>query len=360
MDKKIIIVGAGIVGVTLAWYLTHYSKANVILLDQSIAGHGATKSSFAWLNVSYNRPDFYQNLRLKALDEWHALDNKTQGKLNISWNGALSWHDTHEKTASFIESHAEQQFPVEPLTTKEISDKEPKLLNPPDIAAFAKEEGSVDQLWVIKILLEEACENGLTYLPNTNVLQLLKDGQKITGVLTEQDKLYADQVILAAGVNNTELLKQLDINLPLSPSPCILLHLNHPNAQEFIHRIVSTPEMEVRAFHDHKIRVAEDYIDGTAENSPEVIAHSALKTIQSNFAWSEQLTLDSYSVGIRPMPKDEMPIIGKVGKYSGLYLMAMHAGIVLSPIISRLAMNEIIHDQIELDLEPYRLSRFDD
>lgn len=42
MDKKIIIVAAGIVGVTLAWCLTRYSKANIILLDQSIAGHGAT------------------------------------------------------------------------------------------------------------------------------------------------------------------------------------------------------------------------------------------------------------------------------------------------------------------------------
>lgn len=360
MDKKIIIVGAGIVGVTLAWYLTRYSKANVILLDQSIAGHGATKSSFAWLNVSYNRPDFYQNLRLKALDEWHVLDDVTQGKLNISWNGALSWHDTDEQTASFIQSHMEQQFPVEPLTPKEIANKEPKLLNYPDIAAFAKEEGSVDQSHVIKILLEEACQNGLTYLPNTNVVQLLKDGKKITGVLTDTKELYADQVILAAGVNNIDLLKPLNIDLPLFPSPCLLLHLNHPNAQEFIHRIVSTPDMEVRAFHDHQVRVAEDYIDDTTENSPEVIAQNALQIIQNNFAWSEQLTLDSYSVGIRPMPKDEMPIVGKVGDYSGLYLMAMHAGIVLSPLISRLAMNEIIHDQVEQDLEPYRLSRFDD
>jgi len=208
--------------------------------------------------------------------------------------------------------------------------------------------------------LEEACQNGLTYLPNTNAVQLLKDGQKITGVLTDTKELYANQVILAAGVNNTDLLKLLNIDLPLFPSPCILLHLNHPNAQEFIHRIISTPEMEVRAFHDHQVRVAEDYIDDTVENSPEVIAKNALQTIQNNFAWSEQITLDSYSVGVRPMPKDEMPIIGKVGDYSGLYLMSMHAGIVLSPLISRLAMNEIIHDKVEQDLEPYRLSRFDD
>lgn len=40
--------------------------------------------------------------------------------------------------------------------------------------------------------------------------------------------------------------------------------------------------------------------------------------------------------------------------------MAMHAGIVLSPLISRLAMNEILHDKVEQDLETYRLSRFDD
>ncbi len=51
--KTIVIVGAGIVGVTLAWYLSKESDSKIILLDKGHVAQGVTQHSFAWLNVSY-------------------------------------------------------------------------------------------------------------------------------------------------------------------------------------------------------------------------------------------------------------------------------------------------------------------
>ncbi len=88
--KKIIIIGAGIVGVIQAWYLAQSGDAQVILLEKNQAGLGVTQDSFAWLNVSYGRPDAYQYLRAQAIAEWRELDKQTQGQLNINWSGFVS------------------------------------------------------------------------------------------------------------------------------------------------------------------------------------------------------------------------------------------------------------------------------
>ncbi|PHM31197.1 FAD-dependent oxidoreductase [Xenorhabdus innexi] len=78
-NNKIVIVGAGFVGTTLAWYLSHHylpnhDKREIILIDKGFSGNGVTKQSFAWLNVSGGKPDDYRKLRQQALAEWHNLD----------------------------------------------------------------------------------------------------------------------------------------------------------------------------------------------------------------------------------------------------------------------------------------------
>ncbi|MEY0444887.1 NAD(P)/FAD-dependent oxidoreductase, partial [Providencia rettgeri] len=110
--KNIIIIGAGFVGTTLAWYLSKQSDKQVILLDKAHAGQGVTQHAFAWLNVSYGRPDAYSQLRQQALVAWHELDEHTDVKLNIQWTGALSWQETDSATAEYVYHHQQSGFNV--------------------------------------------------------------------------------------------------------------------------------------------------------------------------------------------------------------------------------------------------------
>ena len=49
--KKIIVVGAGIVGASIGWHLTR-AGASVTIVDAGQAGGVATPASFAWINAS--------------------------------------------------------------------------------------------------------------------------------------------------------------------------------------------------------------------------------------------------------------------------------------------------------------------
>lgn len=358
-NKTIIIVGAGIVGVTLAWYLTTYSDEKVMLLDQDSAGNGATKHSFAWLNVSYGRPDAYQKLRSQALNEWQQLDKAMNGKLKIDWNGAISWQESNAKTQKFINVHCEQGFQVETLTPETVKNRDPLLLNTPDIIAYALQEGAINPRKVLDKLLQDAISKGLFYYPQTEVESIKQDDhQNIIGVITQKKALYGDKIVLTAGIHNHDLLKLLDIHLPLTASPSILIHLKNSNHLPFAKHIISTPDMEIRALNQDQLVAAEDYIDEQPENAPSVIAKNALLAIQKQFLASESLEIEKVSVGLRPMPADEMPIIGQVNDDPNLYIISMHAAVTLAPLISRLAMNEILSEQDMPELAPYRLSRF--
>jgi len=70
---RIIIVGAGIVGTTLAWYLSRAFSGKIILIDSQEVGLGVTQHAFAWLNASYGARMVMASCvsrRLKSGDAW--------------------------------------------------------------------------------------------------------------------------------------------------------------------------------------------------------------------------------------------------------------------------------------------------
>ena len=52
MNHPIVIVGAGIVGASIAWNLARRGKP-VLILDQTGIGKGATGRSFGWINANF-------------------------------------------------------------------------------------------------------------------------------------------------------------------------------------------------------------------------------------------------------------------------------------------------------------------
>ncbi|MBN6361446.1 FAD-binding oxidoreductase [Providencia huaxiensis] len=356
--KNIIIIGAGFVGTTLAWYLSKQSDKQVILLDKAHAGQGVTQHAFAWLNVSYGRPDAYSQLRQQALVAWHELDEHTDGKLNIQWTGALSWQETDSATAEYVYHHQQSGFNVELLDKSTVHKMEPCLSVLPELAAFCPDEGSVDPIHATKTLLSFAIEQGVIYLPEQEVQAILQEGGRIIGVKTQTDTFLAEQVIVTAGTDATALMQSLHVELPVIASPSIIVHINGSTEQTLVQHIISTPQMELRPAGSGKILCAEDYISEKPEHNAVAIAQNALTTIKNSFIGSHTLNLENAFIGMRPMPKDEMPIVGKVADFEGLYIISMHAAITLAPLICQLAQDEILHGIEQAALGPYRLTRF--
>ena len=53
--KRIIVVGAGIIGASIAWHLAK-AGAEVTVLEAGEPGGVATRNSWAWINASWGNP----------------------------------------------------------------------------------------------------------------------------------------------------------------------------------------------------------------------------------------------------------------------------------------------------------------
>ncbi|MFB6366817.1 NAD(P)/FAD-dependent oxidoreductase [Paenibacillus elgii] len=343
--QKIIVIGAGIVGASMAYNLSKRHQDVTLIESHSTVACEVTEKSFAWINPSGRVLKNFRHLYDATLAEYRELE-KELPDLKINWRGALTWG---------VPTNTEESH-IQKLTRQQILELEPNLKEYPEEAAFAFEEGGVDPILTTKRLVEQAEANGAKLLFDTKVMQIKKEGDKVVGVYTSHGFIESDVIVLAAGAAVPELCKPLGFDVPVAPSPSIIIHMK--SKEKLIHTLISNPKFEARQLTDDTLIAAEDYMDESGENGPEAIGKRAFETFRHQLKGGENLELQSIKVGMRPMPEDGYPIVGFHDQIKGLYLAVMHSAITLAPVISRLAANEII-DNVQLkELESCRLSRF--
>src|SRR5215207_7989870 len=99
----VIVVGAGIVGASIAWHLA-VAGAQVIVVDAADAGGTATARSFAWVNASWGNPEPYFRFRVRSMAEWRRLA-ATVPDIPITWAGGLCWDLPPEQLIAYARQH---------------------------------------------------------------------------------------------------------------------------------------------------------------------------------------------------------------------------------------------------------------
>jgi glycine/D-amino acid oxidase-like deaminating enzyme len=352
---KVVVVGAGIVGASVAYHLARRGAA-VTLVDEGQPAGKVTGKAFAWINVAHGLPEPYSHLRHHAIHEYRRLEHELKYAFRVNWSGALTWNRDLTKTERFARQHAAWGYDVRLIGRDEIANLEPNLRELPDFAAFAASEGAVDPIAATEALVRAAREAGTDVRLNAEVLALTESHGKVTGISTSEGATEADTVVLAAGVRTGHLCLPLGVTIPLHSSPSILLRIRTP--RRLINTVISNPYMEARQISDFVMLCAEDHIDNSAENGPEAVAKRTLTEVRERLEGGGAAELDSVEVGLRPIPSDGLPIIGYAPQVDGLYIAVMHAGVTLAPAIGRFVSTEII-DGVDVKLfTPCRAHRF--
>lgn len=337
--KRIIVVGAGITGASIAWHLAHLDF-EVTIVEQDMPASGATANAFGWLTaiVTNDAPDVL--LRRAALTDWHRLEEKIP-ELQINWSGSLSYGET---SGVFMEDETL-------LHRADIARLEPALVNPPQQARYAAKDGAVDALKATRILVNKACERGAVLQTQTTVSGFCMVKGKVTGILTSRGKMDADCVVLACGTGIPALTEGISIPVPILSSPAILLRFAVP--RRVVKTLISGDDIEVRHARNGDLLAAEDY---PANGNVRDTTVSAQIAVRSRLAGAESAVLIKYSVGERPVPRDGYPVLGFADE--GIYVASMHPAVTCAATIGRIVSEELRDGQSDEIPQHYRPFRF--
>jgi glycine/D-amino acid oxidase-like deaminating enzyme len=351
--KNVIVVGAGIIGASIAWHLARKGAAVTVVATKS--GGTATPNSFAWINASWGNPEFYFRFRRRSMAEWTRLA-KDVPALPLRWCGGLCWDLPRDDLEAYATEHGDWGYGIKVVGAKESAVIEPGLAEPPTFAVHVGEEGSIEPEAAAKILLADALRQGAAFLPDVEVLRLVVKNGSIVGIETANGILKADEIVLAAGAGTVSLAASAGIDVPASSPAGLLVH-SRPY-RPVLNGLLLAEQLHMRQTLDNRIVAGSDYGGTDPGENPEQAAGELFSKVKAMLRDADDLEMDFFTLGYRPTPVDGLPIIGRAGGVQGLYLAVMHSGVTLAPLVGLSAAAEIVDGSDDQTLEPFRLARF--
>lgn len=338
-DGGIVVVGAGIVGASLAYHLAGHGRP-VTLVDAGLPGSGATRASFAWIGGGRGSDLPSGSLRQLALEDYRRLEAELPG-LAIRWSGSLSWDGFDDAPGP---------------STADVEAVEPHLLDPPAVATHRAEDGALDPVAATDLLTAAARDRGARLLTGTPVIALDHRAGTVTGVRTSAGVVPAATVVLAAGTGTLALCAGIGVTLPVEPSPAVLVRLRARRG--LVRTIVATPSLEARQLDDGTVLAPSAYSGETDQAALLATAERVRDRFVASFAGADGTEVVSAEIGWRPMPTDGEPVIGPPAGVGGLYVAVMHSAITLAAAVGRLAASEILTARPAPELAGCRPTRF--
>lgn len=332
--SDVVVVGAGIVGASVACHLAR-REVSVTLLDRGPSpATGVTGDSFAWIgNAGGDWPGGARDLRGFVLTDHRRLEAELP-QAAVRWTGSLVWTDAAVRPGPGAPLGPGRSW----VGRADIAALEPNLRDPPERAVHTPGDGGVDPTALTGALVDAARAHGAEVLLGTVVTSLRRAGGRTVGVVSSAGFHPAATVVLAAGTNVAELCRPLGVDLPVAASPACLLRVTAPPA--LVRSIVAGPDFEVREVRDGHLLMTLPHVEDTSASWLEQAARHALRRLRATFTDGDACRLTGYRIGRRPMP-DPGPIVGPLPHDPSLYVAVLHSAVTLAPTVGRLVAEEL-------------------
>lgn len=217
-DQRVIVVGAGINGASTAFWLAQ-KGATVTLLEHRTPASGPTGSSSALTHAFYLEREL-SLLAARGIEILIDLPEIAGGPSDYRRIGML-WTVGPEAQAEWVAAVDRMRadgIGIECVDTSALQEMAPMCdLDGVGIGVWEPDGGYADSVASTTSLASGAARLGAQVRLNTSAVRLVRDEAGNPGVeLTNGDKLFADQVVLASGPWTRPLAATLDVELPLT------------------------------------------------------------------------------------------------------------------------------------------------
>jgi glycine/D-amino acid oxidase-like deaminating enzyme len=381
----VVIIGGGVIGTAIAYYLTKLGVRPVLLERGDICA-GTSGACDKAISMQSKNPGLHLDLALESSAMFPSLGEELGADLDYHRYGGMIAIENERQMAimeKFVERQQSHGLPVEILGGDEARRRQPALSPAILAATYSPADAEVSPLKLTFAFARAARRGGADLRTGTEVRGLLANNGRVEGVVTGSGAVKAGVVVNAAGVFAPAIGRMAGLELPIKPRRGQII-VTEP-MPPIIRGEIWSARYIVAKYNPEMIR-SEDpeaadlgvglaagqtpegtlLIGGTREFvgydttvTPEATA-AVLRHAVSVLPVLAKVHVIRTFAGLRPYTPDGMPILGPVDGLEGFVMAAGHEGdgIALAPKTGKMIAEYIAGAETDKRLRELTLSRF--
>ncbi len=377
-NVDVAVVGAGVVGCSVAYYLAR-EGIKVALLEREAIGSGSSAHATGFISLLGTEfspgPSFRFGLDgyrefpslVEELEEATGMDLLYQRRPSLR----LALEESEEILIKGLMSWQKDHVAMRWITAADVHELEPRLTPSLRGAVYEDESAQLDS-YRLNLALAAGAERKGAQTILREVTGLMSVGSRITGVRTKGGDISCGTVVIAAGLWSPPFQRDLGFPVPVGAlkgerlllkydgDPLQVL-ISSPKRGHMVSRLdgfLSVGSTGGRDYDKDQLYQGEDMDRLPTETARVEIMQRAIDV----FPDLENASLVQQLAGSRPLSPDRKPIIGPVPGREGVVLATGHTtkGIHLGPITAK-AITEYIQGgckKVPTSIETFLPSRF--
>jgi glycine oxidase len=371
--SDVVIIGGGVIGLTIARALALRGVSDVLLLDRASLGSESSYAAGGMLapRAEADRADEFFELACKSRDLYPALASalleETGTDIELDTTGALYLAFTEEDQEEIEQRYAWQTragLKIEKLSATEARRLEPGIAADVRAALRFPFDIQVENRRLLTALIAANEKLGVRLLTGTNVESLRIQQGRVAGVETARGFVSTRRVVVAGGAWTALLCEseKSDQRLPrFRIEPVRGQMLCFAAQPPLVRHVIYSPRGYLVPRRDGRLLAG-----STTEHAgfTKQVTATGLHTILSHALEisprvGDLPLVDSWA-GLRPRAEDDLPVLGP-SEIEGLVYATGHYrnGILLAPITGELIADAIVSNVISPLLKRFSPHRFD-
>lgn len=376
MSKQtVIIIGAGVTGLSTAYHLALKKVGRIILLDKGPVGDGSSGRAAAII-TGLLWSETGVRARKIALKRYRELSEELPG-YQFHGVGCLNWFDpaSWSEREHLLPLYDRCEAPYEILDAGEMRRRWPAL-NPPEqyLGLYDPLGGYSEPDEYIPALANKCRHLGVEIQEWTAVESILTHNGRVSGVKTRHGVMESDAVISASYAWTNEVLRSVGIQLPLKTFVHQRYVTRPLSAMPDIPAVNANPlggyirpaagnrlllGIETASRQEWKVS-GPDFHMKELSADPE-LRHVLMRTFQDAVPALRDASWESERVGLLGFSIDNEPVLGPLQEWPGLFVgAAFHSGgFAYNPASGMLLAEFVADGRTQMDISAFSPDRFD-
>jgi glycine/D-amino acid oxidase-like deaminating enzyme len=377
--SDVVIIGAGIIGCSIAYHLARY-RLHVTLIEQGDIAAGSSGACDGLVFLQSKKPGIHLQLAMESHRRFDNLAQRLPMPVEYKKTGGMVLIETETEMAAmaqYVRSQQQSGLDVTLLDAKQARRQEPQLAKHILGAAHSPLDGQVNPIALTLGFALAAKSCGVFVISHSAVRGIDTAGGRVAAVETDAGRIATDIVVNAAGALAPKIGNMVKLTIPIQPRrgqiivteacPPMIGHCMISAkyiAAKYQPKLAAASgegiSIEQTANGNFLLGSTREFAGYDKRTTTQGIQHIAAKTAGILPALAQVNVIRAFA-GLRPYTPDGLPILGPVKTVSGFIMAAGHEGdgIALAPITGELIAQLIATGKSDFPLDAFRLSRFD-